>query len=192
MKNKIIRTIIIVMALSAAFAAVAFASDGEAKGGSHVMEWVWKVVNFGILAFILVKFGGPAFKSFLKQRTETIQKTLDEARQARELAEKALKEVEERLKAKDKEVEEIIAAARLSGAKERDFLSAEGQKMSAKMLEQAKANIDFELKRAKDAIKAEAVELALELAERKIKGKLTPDEQKKLLEESLVKLEGKN
>ena len=170
-------------------AGLAFAVEHEAEGGFHVMEWVWKVVNFAILVFVIVKFGGAAFKSFLKGRTEAIQKTLDEARQARELAEKALREVQEKLRTKDEEIAAIIAASKSSGEKERDALTAEGQKMSAKIVEQARANIDFELKRAKEAIKAEAVELAMELAEKKLKEKLTPEEQKRFLEESLSNLE---
>jgi len=170
---------------------VAFAGGGEEAGGSHVMEWVWKVLNFAILVFVLVKFFGPMLKGFLKQRSEAIEKTLNEARQARELAEKALAEVRERLKGKDKEIAEIIASAKESGEKEREALLAEADKLGRKILEQARANMDFELKRAKEAIRAEAVELAIELAEKKIKERLTPEEQKRLLEESLLKLETK-
>ncbi|MDP2166976.1 MAG: ATP synthase F0 subunit B [Thermodesulfovibrionales bacterium] len=172
------------------FCGLAVASEG-AEGGSNVMEWVWKVVNFGILVFILVKFIGPAARDYFRKRTETIQKTLDEARQARELAEQALREVEKKLKNKDREMEEIISSSRLSGEKERDALAVEGERLSKKIIEQSKASIDFELKRAKEAIKAEAVELAMGLAEKKLREKLTPEEQKRLLEESLVKLEGK-
>lgn len=184
-KIKISAVLIFCLVLSG----IAFASGAEAEGKSHIMEWVWKVVNFGILVFILVKFLGKPLKNFLKQRTELIQKTLDEARQARELAEKALREVEEKLKGKDKEIEGIISSARQSGQKEQEFLISEGERLSKKIIEQAKVNIDFELKKAKEAIKAEAVELAMELAEKKLKDKLTPEEQEKLLEESLSKLE---
>ena len=65
----------------------------------------------------------------------------------------------------------------------------EGKKLSEKILEQAKTNIEFELEQAKAEIRAEAVELAMELARKKIGERLTPDEQKKLIEESLAKLE---
>ncbi len=61
--------------------------------------------------------------------------------------------------------------------------------MSEQILEQAKTNIQFELEQARAAIKAEAVELAMELAAKKIGERMTPDEQRKLIEESLAKLE---
>ena len=49
----------------------------------------------------------------------------------------------------------------------------------------------MKLKHAKEAIKAEAVEIAMELAEKKLKEKLTKKEQERLLEESLMKIGGK-
>jgi F-type H+-transporting ATPase subunit b len=170
-------------------AAAALASAEEGGGGVDWMGWVWKVVNFAILIFVLVKFGGPAFRSFLQKRTEAIEKSLEEARQARELAEKALAEVQERLKYKDAEIQEIIDAAKLSGEKEREALIKEGEKMSARIIEQARANMEFELKQAREAVKAEAVGLAIELAENKLKEKMTPAEQKRLIEEALDRLE---
>ncbi|GAB4388778.1 MAG: F0F1 ATP synthase subunit B [Thermodesulfovibrionales bacterium] len=170
-------------------AALAFASEAAAEHGVDWMGWAWKVINFAILVFVLVKFGGPAFRSFLQKRSEAIEKSIEEARRARELAEKALAEVQERLKHKDREIEEIIAAARASGEREREALIKEGEKMGRRIVEQARANMDFELKRAKEAVKAEAVELAMELAENKLREKLTPEEQRRLLEDALARLE---
>jgi len=99
--------------------------------------------------------------------------------------------VEGRLKAKDAEIQAILAAAKKSGEQERDRIIAESSRLKDKILEQAKTNIDFEVKHAKEVIKAEAVELAMELAEKKLKDKLTKDEQERLLDDSLVKIGGK-
>jgi F-type H+-transporting ATPase subunit b len=184
-------SVLIFAFLSLFAAAVSLASPAEAEHGVDWMAWVWKVLNFAILVFVLVKFGGPAFRSFLAKRTELIQKSLDEARQAREMAQKALGEVQERLRTKDKEIEDIVSSARTSGEREREALVKEGEKMSERIIEQARANIEFELKKAKESVKAEAVELAMELAEKKLKEKITKEEQRKLLEESLARLEGK-
>jgi F-type H+-transporting ATPase subunit b len=131
-------------------------------------------------------------KGFFKKRTELIEQSLREAREAKELAQKALSEVEERLKVKDTEIEKIIAAAKQSGENEKTRLIEEGDKLKNRILEQARTNIDYEVKRAKESIKEEAVEIAMGLAEKKLKEKLSKDEQLKLLEESLAKIEGKN
>ena len=93
---------------------------------------------------------------------------------------------------KDKEVEEIIASAKASGEREKTRLIEESEKLKIKILEQAKNNIDFEVKKAKEVIKAEAVEAAMQLAEEKLKGKLTKQDQDRLMQESIKLLEGKN
>lgn len=178
--------------LNLVFVVTAFASEeGAATHTSLFKDYFWKVINFGILAFILFKFGRKPLQSFLKQRAELIEKTLKEAREAKETAEKALLKVEERLKTKDKEIEEILSASKRFGEEARESLIQQSDKLREKILEQARVNIEYELKSAKEAIKAEAVEIAMGLAEKKIKEKLTKEEQQKLLEESLTKIGGK-
>jgi F-type H+-transporting ATPase subunit b len=192
--KKFIRTLYAISAAAlflAAFALPVLAAEhgGGEHEGSPVMDYVWKVVNFAILVFILVKFAGKPLAGVLKARTEGIKKSIDDAREARELAERALAEVESRARGRDKEIEEMVAAAKASGERERERLIQEAEKMSEKLVEQARANIEYELKQAQEAIKAEAVQIAMELAEKKIKDKLTEADRKRLFEESLAKLE---
>lgn len=190
MDRKTMKSIVSVL-FSFLLSGVAFASEGGG-GEGHGYDWmgfVWQVVNFAILVGVLVYFARKPLRDYLRARTESIQKSIEEARQAREIAEKALAEVQARVNAKDKEIAEIIAMAEKSGQKEKEALIQEGERLAQKLLEQARTNIDFELKQAREAIKAEAVELAMELAEKKIEGKLSEEEQKKLFEEALDRLE---
>lgn len=181
-----------ILILSLLYPVFVFAAGGEEQKGLSAMDWVWKIVNFSILVFLLVKFAGKPLKNFLRQRKELIEKSIKEAQEAKELAKKALAEVEERLKLKDKEVEEIISLSKTSGEAERDRLIQDGERLMVKILEQARANIEHEVKMAREAIKAEAVEAAMNLAEEKIKKKITTQEQDKLLQESIKLLEGRN
>ena len=191
--QKYIRFIIPIIVIGLSFASYAVASSAGEEGGhgSLFKDYMWKIINFAILIIILFKFAKKPLQNFLQKRTELIEKTLNEAREAKEAATKALKEVEERLKVKDSEIEAIMSAAKKSGEHERDSIIKESARLKEKILEQAKTNIDFELKHAKEVLKAEAVELAMELAEKKLKDKLTKDEQEKLLEDSLMKIGGK-
>ena len=65
------------------------AAEGAAHGGDW-KEWLWKIVNFGILVFILVKFAGKPLRDFLRQRTELIEKTMRDANAARQAHNKRL------------------------------------------------------------------------------------------------------
>ncbi|BCB96954.1 ATP synthase subunit b [Dissulfurispira thermophila] len=174
------------------FPVAVFAAEAGGEHGGSIMEWVWRIVNFAILVFILVKFLNKPLKNYLQQRKELIEKSIKEAQEAKELAMKALREVEERLKVKDKEVEDIISSAKVSGEKEKERLIQEGERLKVKILEQAKTNIEYEVKKAKEAIKAEAVDAAMQLAEEKIKAKITKDDHEKLFQESLKLISTKN
>jgi F-type H+-transporting ATPase subunit b len=176
------------------FASVAFASEGGGEESASILKaYLWPIINFLILVIVMVYvLKKMDIKGFFKKRTELIEQTLREAREAKELAQKALSEVEERLKVKDTEIADIVAGAKQSGENEKARLIEEGDKLKLRILEQARTNIDYEVKRAKESIKQEAVEIAMELAEKKLKEKLSKEEQLKLLEESLAKIEGKN
>ncbi|MFQ3573886.1 MAG: F0F1 ATP synthase subunit B [Thermodesulfovibrionales bacterium] len=166
-----------------------------AGGGGEsftLTDWFWKFVNFGILVFLLVKFVKKPIQDYLQQRRENIEKTLNEAKEAKELAQKALTEVEERLVLKDKEIASILESAKESGEREKARLIEEGEKMRLKILEQAKINIDYEVRKAKETIQTEAAEAAMMRAEELIKSSITDKDQDRLFQESLKLLEGKN
>ncbi len=195
MRNRNLRSIIAISVCALLFIAIpamAFAAEEGEHHGESMMSWVWKIVNFGILVFALVYFLAKPIKEHLRLRRELIEKSIKEGQEAKALAAKALAEVEERLKLKDKEVADIISAAVESGEREKVRLVEEGEKLKAKIIEQAKTNIDFEVKKAKQAIQAEAVDASIKLAEEKIKARMTPQEQERLLKESITLIEGKN
>ncbi len=187
----LIDTILFGLTLAVVYAPSVWAAE-EASAehqGTNWKEWLWKIINFAILVIVLVKFLGKPMREYFRKRTEIIQKSLDEAREAKELAQKALQEVQEKIKLKDEEIDRIIEAARASGVADRDELIKKGEEMSEKIKDQAKSNIEMELKNAKAKLRAEAAELAVKLAEKKIKEQLSEEEQLKLLEESIKRLE---
>lgn len=179
------------------FSAVAvLAAEGGGHGGEHAgftwKDWLWPVVNFVILVVVLVFAGRKPAAEYFRKRTEMIERSLKEATEAKELARKTLEEVRSRLQNTDKEINEIISAARKAGEKEKEAIIAEGGKMKEKILEQARANIEFELQKAKEKIKSEAALMALELAEKQIKEKLGQKEQEALIDGYIKRLEEKN
>ncbi|GBD99791.1 ATP synthase subunit b [bacterium BMS3Abin07] len=191
MKRTFLTVIMLLFVLVLTVTAV-YAAEGSAEHTPSVLGWVWKLLNFTILVVVLVWFLGKPVKSYLKQRTELIEKSIKEASDAKAAAEKALKEVEDKLKLKDQEIERIMDAAKKSGESDRDALLEEGKRMSERIKAQARVNIEQELKQAKDSLKADAARLAIEIAGKKIKEKLTHEDQIKILEESLKKIEEHN
>ena len=160
-------------------ASPAVAAEGAGHGEAHFTwrDWLWPVINFAILVIVLVFFARKPISEYFKNRTAMIEKSLKDAGEAKELAQKTLNEVRERLRNTDSEIAQILEAARKSGEKEKEAIIAEGQRMKEKILEQAKANIDFELQKAREKIKSDAALLALEIAEKQIKEQLGKKQQ---------------
>ena len=185
---------IVIITASFVMTASVFASSGGGGGEAHFTwrDWLWPVINFFFLFFILVFFARKPFGEFFKNRTALIEKSLKEASEAKELAQKTLDEVKGRLNNTDSEIAQIIEAARKSGEKEKEAIIAEGERLKEKIIEQAKANIDFELQKAKEAIKSDAALMALELAEKQIKEQLGQKEQETLIDDYIKRLEAKN
>jgi F-type H+-transporting ATPase subunit b len=177
------------LGLNFTFAATAFSAEGAEPHGFAWKELVWPVINFAILVIVLFLAGRKPIKEYFKKRTEMIEKSIQEAEEAKELAKKSLEEVRERLRNTDREINEILEAAKRSGEKEKEALIAEGEELKNKILEQARANIEFELQKAKKAIKSEAALMALELAEKQLKERLGREKQDELIDEYIKKLE---
>jgi F-type H+-transporting ATPase subunit b len=188
-KNKIIE----ICFLSAAFCVFSYSAAFSAGGAEHpeatLTGWISTIINFLVLFVILVLAGRKPIKEYFKKRTEMIDRSIKEAEEAKELARKSLEEVRERLKNTGREINEILEAAKKAGQKEKEALIAEGEDLKNKILEQARANIEFELEKARKEIKSEAALMALELAERQIKETLGKEGQETLIDEYIRKLE---
>jgi F-type H+-transporting ATPase subunit b len=190
--KKYITILIMAAVISIITVGVVFASSGGGEHETSIMDWVWRFLNFAILVVILVVFMGKPMKEYFKKRTELIEKSIKDASEAKSTAEMALKEIDDNLKLKDDEIKKIMESARRSGEADRDALLEDGKTLSERIKEQAKVNIEMELKQAKEELKADAAQLAIDLAEKKIKDRLSHDDQMKILEESLKKIEGQN
>lgn len=184
----------IISGLNLIFVVSSIAAEAEGHG-EHAFtwrDWLWPVVNFAILVIVLFFFGRKPISDYFKKRTEGIEKSLQEAKEAKELARKALEEVRSRLKNTDQDIEQILKAAKTSGEKEKEEIIAEGQRLKEKIIEQARANIELELQKAKETIKSEAALVALEQAEKQIREKLGKKEQEELINDYIKRLEEKN
>lgn len=183
-------TLFLTLLTFALFSPEVYASEGGGEHSGGWKEWLWSIINFAILLIILVKFLAKPMKQYFKDRSELIEKSLAEAAEAKEIAQKALKEVEEKLSLKDQEIERILSSARKSGESDKERLVAQGREMADKIRQQARMNIEVELKNAKSELRAEAAEVAVKMAEEKLRKELTDEEQLSLLEDSIKRLEG--
>lgn len=163
-------------------AAVLASQGGGPTGEVHINWWGfdahapavgWLLVDFAIFLGLIVFLGRKPMREFLETRALGIRKALDEARQSKQEAEDRAAELETRIKDLDAEITRLREEIHQAGERERTLLEADGKRAAERMLRDADLQIQSDLARAKATLKTEAVALAIELAERKLRESLT-------------------
>lgn len=146
----------------------------------------WMTISFIVLLIILGKYAWKPILKALENRENSIQKSLDEAKNAREAMAKLTSQNEQILKEARMEREAILKEAReikdkiINDAK--DAATAE----SNKIIQSAKETINAERISAINQIKSEVANLSVDIAKKVLQKELSsPEEQKKLID-SLV------
>ena len=176
-------------------ASLAFAEEEAGHGGEEAVtfvgDWLPRLVNFAIIAAVVVYFMRKPVRDFFKNRSAEIAKSMEESKAARERAEAALADMEKKIRELEAETGRLVADARERGEKDKQVLVEEGKKMVQDIQAQVKQGIDVEVEKAKTALAAEASLLSLELAEGKIKEKINKQDHERIVREYISKVGGK-
>ncbi len=147
-----------------------------------------QVLNFVILIWLLAKFLFRPLTRFLTDRSEGIQKALNEAKVAQEAAARAQEEYREQIMATQREAAALREQAQREVEAERQRLLKESREEAQRLLVDAKAQIEAETRRARSALREEAVSLSLAVAERLLQRSVTSEDQTRLAEQYLQEL----
>ena len=135
----------------------------------------WMTVVFLIVFFILKKFGFPAIIKMVDDRKSYIDDSLKKAHEANEKLANIQKEGESILK----QASEKQAAILKEAAETRDAIVEKAQDKAreegARLLSEAKAQIETEKQNAIREIRSQVAELSVQIAEKVLKEKLSTD-----------------
>lgn len=175
-------------------ASLALAQEEAGHGGEEAMtfvgDWLPRLVNFAIIAAVVVYFTRKPVRDFFKNRSAEIAKAMQESKETRERAVAALAEMERKIKELEAETSKLIADAQARGEKDRQTLVEEGRKAAQDIQAQAKQGIELEVMKAKSALAAEAALLSLDLAEGRIKDKISKQDHERIVKEYISKVGG--
>ncbi len=177
-----------VLSLSAGPAFCAGGGHGEEGGQGWSATDTYKVMNFTVLAVVLVFLLRKPVKQALGARIEGIREQLQELEARKGEAEKQLAEYNEKLARLDQEAEQIVSNYIEQGKEAKARIIEEAKASAEKLEEQAKRAIEHEFKKAKEKLQAEVAEQALAKAEDLIQARITEDDQEKLVDEYLEKV----
>lgn len=154
------------------------ASEAQEEEG-HLLLWKW--ANFLVLAGGIGYLAGKNAGPFFAARGKQIRKDIVEAEEARKDAETRAAAVDRRLA----NLEAEIAALREESGREAQAESERLAKHTAAEIAKIQAHAEQEIsaagKAARMDLKRYAAELAISLAERKIRGRMTPGAQDALV-----------
>ena len=126
----------------------------------------WMVVIFGIVFFLLAKFGFPVITNAVQKRSDHIAESLQAAQQAEErlagMAEEHARMIEETRLEQSRILKEASEAREAIIAKAKEEASAE----AAKLLEHAKVEIAAERESAIRDIRRQVAMISVEVAEK--------------------------
>jgi len=143
--------------------------------------FIYMVLNFALLLFILMKFGGPAAKKTAADRHDQIKTALDEAAKLRKQAAEKLAEYESRLKDADSEIKKLVDGMRADAEADKARILENAGRQATQMKKDAEQRIAAEIEYARAALTKEVTVAATKATEELLKKKMVPSDQQKLV-----------
>jgi F-type H+-transporting ATPase subunit b len=170
-------------------AAAVPASEGQTHSKSEDHAVLWKLVNFVLLAGAFGYLMRTKGRVFFAARSKQIFHDLEESARLSREAEARYAEIGFRLASLSTHVEALREQAREESAAEAQRARQEIERDLKRIRMQAEQEIGAAAKAARQQLRAYTAELAVGLAEKKIRERLTPDSEALLLEGTLQDLE---
>ncbi len=142
---------------------------------------VWTLLTFGTLLFVLARFAWKPLMAALDAREKRIQGDIDEAKRRRDEAEALLAEYREQLADGRRQAQALVAESREAAEELRRELEAKAREESRAILANARREIERERDAAVDAVRREAVEVAMAAASRLVEERLDSERDRKLV-----------
>lgn len=147
--------------------------------------WILKLVNMILFIGVLIFFLRKPVKAAMAERRASIKTAAEEAAERRVKADQLASDIQARLTAIEGEVRAIQERAVAEGERQKRDLIAAAEAEAAKILQQARNEVDNRLKHAKHELTEYAGELAAERAEQILRETITEDDQGRLFQDSL-------
>lgn len=170
------------------------ASDdhGEAADdhANPVVTMVAKLFNFAVLVGALVYFLRAPIAGYLASRETQIRQDLVTAAEMRTAAAAQLAEIDKKMAALPAELETLRRQGAEDVKAEQARISAAAVQERERLLDQTRREIEMRLRIAKRELTEHAAQLAVQVAEQRIKRSITPEDQIRLVDRYASQLRG--
>jgi len=193
------RIYIALIAITALTPSLAFAAEDYGNGfleGSPIvptmMEFIPMVITFSILLILMGKFVWPVVLKALDERAEKIEGSLKKAEEAKIEAEGILNDSQEKLTEARKESAQIIESGKAAGESARQDVIKRAEEEASEVIARGYANVEAEKNAAFNEVKEDSAKLAVIIAEKILKDKITPSVDAAMIDAAIAEMGGSN
>jgi F-type H+-transporting ATPase subunit b len=162
------------------------AAHGDAAAHeASLTDLFWPVVNFAVLCGVLYYFLKTPLTTYLADRGQAIRRDLVDAAALKAAATAQLEEIDRKLKALPGEIETLRARGQAEVQAEEQRIAQQAVAERDRLLEQARRDIDVQVRLAKKALTEHAADLALGIASERIARETTPADHARLVDRYL-------
>lgn len=181
---------VLLITLVGGLAVGAFAADDQQGPNRFKQIWMtsWRVLNFLILAFFLVKLLRQPLTRFFQESARVIREQLQGTEQACLEAERELEEAERRLETLNEEIQKLQHTISEQGERARDRIIVSARQTADQVMEKAKFEAASSIQQAKGQLQREVVEASVKIAEERIRKAIDSSDQQRLVDEYLHNL----
>jgi F-type H+-transporting ATPase subunit b len=169
-------------------------TGGEEEGGSFLVTpglglMIWTLVLFLFTMWVLSKLAFPKIQEALDRRAKTIAESIEAAERQRRESDELLDEYRARLAEAREQADDIMARARKAGETAEAEATTAGKEKREELVAAAKRDIEAETRRSLEQIRREVADLTVLATEKVTRKSLTPEDQRRLVEEALSEVD---
>jgi F-type H+-transporting ATPase subunit b len=168
-------------------------APGEAAAehqGSEIVGMIARLVNFAILAGVLVYFLKSPLVGYLASRSDQIRGDLVKAAEMKRAAAAQIEEIDRLMMALPAELEALRAQGAEEIASEEERIRTAAAAERDRLLEQARREIEFQVKVAERDLVSHAADLAVSVATERIRNHITDEDRQRLVDRYVHQLKG--
>jgi len=174
--------------LLAPFALLAEESAEHSGAVLGIPQWVWQLANLILFIGVLVYFVARPLATAFRNRQLAVEARLKEARERRAEAARFETQMHERMQALEREVADIRKQGQADGESARAALEGRAKEEAERIRVNAEEEIERRVAAAKAELREEAAKLMASAACEIVAREITPEDQRRLLTESVARL----
>ena len=150
--------------------------------------FVWTILSFLLLMFLLSKFAWKPLLKMLNEREEKIRTAIEKAENAEKKLETLNEQGEKILSDARSESQKLLLSSKETAQNLKEEIEREAKQKATSIIDQARVQIQAEKNQVLSEIKNELSSFSIMIAEKLIKKNINKDDNMKLINESIEKV----